>query len=177
MDFAWAFINAGLQSYTYLKGDYLTPRFLRHHLYGGGAPYRLTKDEIRLISASDPPYSVTDSQEIGEAINHVMKTRVSESISEKEIFYLATGRFGNNSVANYSILVKGDVMCDSKSKWKFRGKFKDRFDFDWKDWGERSLFGEFATRVGSVLTASGKDFDITSDWISLTQVPPEFSAK
>ena len=171
-------INLLLQAATGLLGDQVTPKLLRHHLYGNGATYTLTYSDVKAVG-TDPAFSVFSSKIIADALDTAMKESRSVDVKEHAVSVQSTSRSGNNSLANYTWLIKGKASCGGNAPWKFVGEFKvkDRFNFDWKQFGSgRSWAGEIKTRILSVALWVGKPFDITSNWISVTQKSPEMEA-
>ncbi len=147
-----------------LWGQTLSANFVLHYLFGFGAPYHLSYEEVKSLDMQ-PSVSVDRTRQFKLAGNYYAYDTLNENAGSHD---------NDNSLGQFTVRLRGTVNCAGNRGWRFSGDFKvyDFYDFDPDLLSgiehERDWKGELKTWIG-LLCLSGRPFMVDSDWIDITQ--------
>lgn len=145
---------------------YLPKRLLRQYVWGEGADYKLTLQEM---IDCNPHITLQRSKAFRDLVDTAAKQPGKALPFELPIL---SGALTNGTLGQFTARTRGELVADAVGGWQANGSmtFYDEWDFDPKDFktGGRSLQGELKTRFANAWLP-GKGFKIYSVATSFSQ--------
>jgi hypothetical protein len=144
------------------------PRFMGNYFFGEGEKITLTETDVRSVDVFP---AIIDFHE--ESPHFFSPPRIITTTRSSQLFSVASLGEGNLTLGEFFVDYRGEVdpACS------FNGYFRvsDKFDFNWRRWGERNKLAEYKLRVLTLVT-SGLPFSVDSEWIEIEQSDDESTA-
>jgi len=158
--------------YSFFSGffsHYLPRKLLRHYVYGGGAKYVLTEQEM---IDCNPTIRVQTCPAFVNVITNIDASK--GPVTKPMVFDCFAAAGTNGTLGGFTVKINGTLSFQGNDDWLLKGKmsFYDIYDFDPKEFGgksRRSVPGEIKTRFAHYSGLPGNGFTVESEQVEFQQ--------